>query len=245
MNDKENKAENRKQSGLSSDILYRHGFLSIFGSDNYEVPAATAYFIYELTKFRRLWWDQGNLHPKANWERLPYELISNVSWENNKAEGMGKEADGCLQPIKKQQVASDGCDGLNEPWPNLVVEIAYLESVDHLFNKIKNYWLLSNRVHDAITIKLEPPNVPKKIPSRMTSWHFCVDQKVEGELDPEVHEFGTVDQFGNCLNIQPGQYIIKIKLECIYAGIVSEFDLPIFLPNPITIDLFRVQKDIL
>ncbi|CAG8784552.1 17587_t:CDS:2, partial [Racocetra fulgida] len=37
----------------------------------------------ELTKFRQLWWDQGNMHPKANWENtpLPYELKSNVSWD--------------------------------------------------------------------------------------------------------------------------------------------------------------------
>ncbi|CAG8726525.1 11409_t:CDS:2, partial [Dentiscutata erythropus] len=251
-----------------------------------QIPSYYPKFVDELTKFRRLWWDQGNLHLKANWESasLPYELISDVSFEKfaertdkhnvhglwewdqgkvvvyepplaphesashtTKAGGSSREPDRCLRPIKKQQVVSpDGCDGQNMPWPTLVVKIAYSETVDHLFNKIKNYWLQSNRVHDAIAIKLEPPKASKKkIPSRMTSWHFCVDRKVGGELVPEVLEFGTVDQFGNSQNIQPGQCIIKIKLECIYDGIAPEFNIPTFLPNPITIDLFRVQKDIL
>ncbi|CAH1765874.1 15527_t:CDS:2 [Entrophospora sp. SA101] len=36
-----------------------------------------------LTKFRELWWIQGNLHPKAKWEEasLPYMLKSDVDWE--------------------------------------------------------------------------------------------------------------------------------------------------------------------
>ncbi|CAG8596807.1 8168_t:CDS:2 [Ambispora gerdemannii] len=36
-----------------------------------------------LTKFRELWWIQGNIHPSAKWEEasLPYMLKSDVDWE--------------------------------------------------------------------------------------------------------------------------------------------------------------------
>ncbi|CAG8638634.1 23635_t:CDS:2 [Cetraspora pellucida] len=269
-------------------------------------------FADELTKFRQLWWDQGNIHPKANWENapLPYELKSNVSWDkyvertdkhnvhgmwewNNgkvfvyelpsaphesacaglirllnfelagvfltdydfiflgsmttKAEHIGKEADGCLRPEKKLAVDSDGCDGLHQPWPNLVVEVAYSESEEHLFDKIKNYWLRPNRAHDVIAIKIEPPKAPETIPSRMTAWYFCTDNRMaDDNLDPIEFEFGTIDKFGNQLNIQPGQCIINIRLECLYMGMQPEFQLPTqALPNPISIDLYPVRRSIL
>ncbi|CAG8596791.1 21815_t:CDS:2 [Cetraspora pellucida] len=254
-------------------------------------------FADELMKFRQLWWDQGNIHPKANWENapLPYELKSNVSWDqyaertdknnvhgmwewNNgrvfvyelpsaphesacaeltrlfafalaatKAESMGKEADGCIRPKKKPGVDSDGCDGLHQPWPNLVVEVAYSESEEHLFDKIKNYWLRPNRVHDVIAIKIEPSKAPEMIPSRMTAWYFCTDNRIANDnLNPIEYEFGTIDKFGNRLNIQPGQCIINIQLECLYKGMQSDFQLPTHaLPNPISIDLCYVQSSIL
>jgi len=48
----------------------------------------------------------------------------------------------------------------SEPWPNIIVEIAYTESVDHVFGKVKDYWLKNlSRAHDAIAVKIDPvPN---------------------------------------------------------------------------------------
>lgn len=42
------------------------------------------------------------------------------------------------------------------PWPNIVVEVAYTESVEHVLEKVKNYWLKPNRAHDAIVVKIDP-----------------------------------------------------------------------------------------
>ncbi|CAG8770465.1 11394_t:CDS:2, partial [Cetraspora pellucida] len=120
-------------------------------------------------------------------------------------------------------------------------------SEEHLFDKIKNYWLRPNRVHDVIAIKIEPPKAPEMIPSRMTAWHFCTDNRIaDDNLNPIEYEFGIIDKFGNRLNIQSGQCIINIRLECLYKGMQSDFQLPTHaLPNPLSIDLYPVQDSIL
>ncbi|CAG8778147.1 2170_t:CDS:1, partial [Racocetra fulgida] len=60
------------------------------------------------------------------------------------------------------------------------------------------------------------------------------------------YEFGTIDKFGNRLNIKPGQCVINIRLECLYNGMPSEFKFPTHaLPNPVSIDLYPVQESVL
>ena len=52
------------------------------------------------------------------------------------------------------------------PWPNIIVEVAYSESIDHVTKKVNEYWLRPNRAHDAIVVKIDP--VPQgERPSRM------------------------------------------------------------------------------
>ncbi|CAH1769258.1 10364_t:CDS:2, partial [Entrophospora sp. SA101] len=43
----------------------------------------------ELKKFRKLWWDQGLLHPKAKWTHveLPYVLVEGVTLEEYERRG--------------------------------------------------------------------------------------------------------------------------------------------------------------
>ncbi|RHZ63279.1 hypothetical protein Glove_330g113 [Diversispora epigaea] len=40
----------------------------------------------ELTKLRRLWWEEGNIHPQAKWEdaTLPYILFEEITLEYEK-----------------------------------------------------------------------------------------------------------------------------------------------------------------
>ncbi|RHZ69541.1 hypothetical protein Glove_283g89 [Diversispora epigaea] len=37
----------------------------------------------ELSKFRRLWWEEGNIHPQAKWEEaeLPYIIAEGIALE--------------------------------------------------------------------------------------------------------------------------------------------------------------------
>ncbi|CAG8611396.1 16011_t:CDS:2, partial [Cetraspora pellucida] len=90
-----------------------------------------------------------------------FDAVSNTPFDvifsgatTTKTRGGCKEADGSLRPVGKPQVPRGGSDGRNKPWPNLVIEVAYAETEAHLKDKIENYWILPNRVHDAIAIKL-------------------------------------------------------------------------------------------
>ena len=54
----------------------------------------------------------------------------------------------------------------NQPWPNLVVEIAYSEDEARVKNKVEGYWLSPGRAHDVIMIKLDYR--PGVVPTCMT-----------------------------------------------------------------------------
>ncbi|CAG8500627.1 17618_t:CDS:2, partial [Acaulospora colombiana] len=138
-----------------------------------------------------------------------------------KTRGGGKEPDGSLRPVGKPQVSGGGSDGRNRPWPNLVIEVAYSETEAHLKDKIENYWLLPNRVHDAIAIKLNyTPDYT--VPTEMTV-SLALLQTAVGALNPVMYEFGTINRQGNPINILPGQCVINIQLGCIYHGMPNNF----------------------
>ena len=47
-----------------------------------------------------------------------------------------------------------------------MIEVAYTETIDHVTEKVRDYWLVPGRVHDVIVVKIDP--VPQgQIPSRM------------------------------------------------------------------------------
>ena len=48
-----------------------------------------------------------------------------------------------------------------------MIEVAYSETEAHLKDKIENYWLLPNRVHNAIAIKLNYTS-DDTVPTEMT-----------------------------------------------------------------------------
>ncbi|CAG8782344.1 30790_t:CDS:2, partial [Racocetra persica] len=219
--------------------------------------------------FRNLWWKEGNIHPGAKWEEvtLPYVLaegmtldeyerrtdshtkfvlaqllsilidivvgtdasILNIGATRTRADSSGKEADASFHPMKQR----------NEPWPNIIVEVAYFESIDHVFEKVKNYWLKDlSRAHDAIVVKIDP--VPEgETPSRM-------QKDKRGELHHRTHfEFGTHDGAGNPLNISRGICIIKINLDCLYHQIYPGIQVPRdILPDPIELDFSFVRDEI-
>ncbi|RHZ61367.1 hypothetical protein Glove_348g28 [Diversispora epigaea] len=267
----------------------------------------------ELKKYRKLWWDQGILHPKANWDNteLPYILIEGVSlekyeqrgdffnihnfWEwscdtvtvvelptkihevcvgsisfelmnacrdimrtnaqiynlgatRTRGNGSGKESDASFGPEKQEVTPPNGSDGNAEPWPNIVIEVAYLETVQHVMDKVQTYWLHDDRVHDVIVVKINPVS-KGQLPSRMKAWHFCISsgRLPNGTIPAKtMFEFGTRDEFGNVLNIQQGACVINIQLDCLYHDLLPNIQIPKnILPDPIVLDFFFVRHAIL
>ncbi|RHZ78308.1 hypothetical protein Glove_166g3 [Diversispora epigaea] len=267
----------------------------------------------ELKNLRRLWWEEGNIHPRAKWEEamLPYMIAEGITleeyeertdkfnvrglWEwvdynviiyelpskhhetfissvtkeifkqciavdgtNARIGGLGairtradnseKEADACFRP-SKPPVRPPGSDGEGEPWPNIVIEVAYSESEQHVLNKVKEYWLGNlNRVHDTIVIKIDPVS-RGQIPKRMQAWHFCVTEKPLGTIDVPhrtYFEFGTHDKYGSPTNIQQGQCVIKISLDCLYHDTFTDVTIHRqLLPDPIILDFLEIRTDFL
>ncbi|CAG8516553.1 276_t:CDS:2, partial [Acaulospora colombiana] len=78
----------------------------------------------------------------------------------------GKEADVSIRPKGKPQVPRGGSDGRNEPWPSLVIEVAYAVTEAELKKKIETYRLAPNRAHDAIGINFN--YIPGMCPTEMT-----------------------------------------------------------------------------
>ncbi|RIA90644.1 hypothetical protein C1645_823096 [Glomus cerebriforme] len=63
----------------------------------------------------------------------------------------------------------------NFPWPNIIIEVAYFESVDNVTIRVKEYWLQPDRVHDAIVVKIDPV---------LKAWHYCISDRVTRNILP-------------------------------------------------------------
>ncbi|CAG8664565.1 4008_t:CDS:2, partial [Racocetra fulgida] len=106
----------------------------------------------------------------SRFHEVPVQAISmelSVTFYPVRDTSARKEPDGSFRPSKKPPTTSNGYDGKNFPWPNLIVEVAYAQEERMLKERIENYWLLPNRVHDAIGIKLEYTK-DESIPTEMT-----------------------------------------------------------------------------
>ncbi|CAB4438085.1 unnamed protein product [Rhizophagus irregularis] len=176
--------------------------------------------------------------------------ILNLGATRTRADDSGKEADSCFRPMKARVPTPTGSDGESEPWPNVVVEVAYTESTDHILEKVKEFWLPDlSRVHDVIVVKIDP--VPDgEVPSRMQAWHFCVsDRRTRGApLEARIHfEFGTYDGNNppNQLNIVRGMCLINIDLNCLYHDAYPGTPIPPALPDPIVLDFYEVLDEFL
>ncbi|RIB12832.1 hypothetical protein C2G38_2327613 [Gigaspora rosea] len=159
----------------------------------------------------------------------PEMTVIGLGATRTRAGNMGKEADGSFMPNFKPNVNSNGREGPDShlPWPNLVIEVASLEREAHLLDAVKNYWLRPGRAHDAIAVKLVRSDT---IISRIKVWHFCTDNRTLGELVP-VTEFGFETLDDKQILIQPQQFTINIKTECLFHGMPSDFLIPALIPN--------------
>ncbi|CAG8470291.1 5711_t:CDS:2 [Diversispora eburnea] len=137
----------------------------------------------------------------------------------------------------------NGSDRNDFPWPNLVVEVAYTETLDHVEEAL-HYWLSPCRAHDCIIVKIDP--VPQgQVPVRMRAWHYCVSAgRGTRNIVPLVtmFEFGTQDGTGTATNINQGQCIINISLSCLYHELKPPTRIPQNLPDPIPLDFYFAQR---
>jgi len=187
--------------------------------------------------------------------------LHNDGSKTTKTPRTGKEADNSWTPIAKPRLIRGGCDRSGtKPWPNLVIEIAYTQSEANVKWKVENYWLQAGRAHDAIAIKIEEPVAPATMPSVMTAWHYCINNRTAtGALNHTIYQFGTIDRGGNPIQLQPGQCVINIQLACLYHGVPANILNPPLppppqlpppnpfatLPNPFPIDMFHAQFAVL
>ncbi|CAG8518738.1 1483_t:CDS:2 [Acaulospora morrowiae] len=175
--------------------------------------------------------------------------IGNLGAIRTRADNSGKEADACFRPSKPRVRPPNGCDEQDEPWPNLVVEVAHSESEEHVLEKVKDYWLGNlSRVHDAIVVKIGEAPLGQP-PLWMQAWHFCVSDRPRrtADIQPRTYfEFGTHDQYGNPTNIIPGQCVINISLDCLYHDAFPRITIHRqLLPDSIVFDFLLIRDEFL
>ncbi|CAG8451371.1 3083_t:CDS:2 [Diversispora eburnea] len=78
---------------------------------------------------------------------------------------------------------------------------------------------------------------PQGTLERSFVWHFYTDNRTpKGDLVPILEfEVETIDN-----NDQIQQYMINIKLECLFHGIPSTFQTSSSIPNPLIIDFYHI-----
>ncbi|CAG8449265.1 4121_t:CDS:2 [Acaulospora morrowiae] len=144
-----------------SNVSRTASFPELFISDSVDIQKRMPEYHY----YRTLWWEKGDFHQKANWEEV-----------TNCDRKCGKEADASFRPKKLAVTVQNKSDGNSLPWPNLVVEVAYTETLDHVEEALR-YWLNPGRAHGCIIVKIDP--IPQgQIPTRMRLG-ITVSQQVE------------------------------------------------------------------
>ncbi|CAG8587972.1 5992_t:CDS:2 [Diversispora eburnea] len=163
--------------------------------------------------------------------------IINLGATRTRVDRSGKGADASFRPMKPRVPAPTGSDGNRKSWPNIIVEVAYIESIEYVFDKVRNYWLKDlSRAHDAIVVKIDP----------ISDLHACKRTR-NGPIQHRTHfEFGTHDGAGDPLNILQGTCLIKIDLDCLYHQAHPDVRIPrTILPDSIVLDFFFVRDEIL
>ncbi|GBC18797.2 uncharacterized protein OCT59_015326 [Rhizophagus irregularis] len=172
--------------------------------------------------------------------------MSSMGAVRTRADNTGHESDATFRPPKPPVRPPHGSDGEDEPWPNVVLEVAYSESEGDVLKKVQQFWLKNpSRVHDVIVVKIDYV-APGETPTRMQAWHFCVSDRTTRNADIVARtyfEFGTHDQNGRPLNIQQGTCVININLDCFYHGTFPRITIPRNqVPDPIQLDFLLLRN---
>ncbi|CAG8504572.1 6545_t:CDS:2 [Dentiscutata erythropus] len=211
--------------------------------------------------YRNMWWDKGEFNEKARWDENYEEHVEKLAsidagngrmivgqimvafqnLEGTPAEiysigstdtcdkNCGKVTDALFHPIKPA----------DRPWPNLVVEVAYIEPLDHVEETLK-YWLSPDCAHDFIIVKIDP--VPKG-----QAWYYCIEDRRTRNTFPyrTSFEFGMQDGTGAPLNILQDQCVINISLRCFYYNLKPPAQIPLNFNDSIQLDFYFVHRAII
>ncbi|KAF0339061.1 hypothetical protein F8M41_016383 [Gigaspora margarita] len=168
------------------------------------------------------------------------------------ATGKYKEPDACFVPrclLNLPNPVPNPCNYNGNPWPTIVLEVVFFETLGHVKDKINNFWLGPNRCEDVISL-----NWAIGVPSACLK--FCqhttlqLDQNAT-TFDPiQEIEFGTVGANGRASNFcsAPQMKWLTIDRDCIYVGCPAPLSpLPVLSQTSapeVTIDLYKIQQAI-
>ncbi|CAG8548586.1 3370_t:CDS:2, partial [Paraglomus occultum] len=153
-----------------------------------------------------------------------------------------EEPDTCFMPrrlLNPQNPTRYPCDHEGTPWPTIIVEVAFSETLEHVREKINNYWLAPNRAEDVIVIKLG-------------SWkekrHDRNGNPLRRLLCQKFCRRATLQQNPNATTFEPVQ---EIEFGSIYRNgrpaVISSLPFPPQTPVPLSvpgvaIDLYDIQE---
>ncbi|CAG8576869.1 10654_t:CDS:2 [Acaulospora morrowiae] len=180
----------------------------------------------------------------------------------NLATGEYKDPDACFVPRRLLNLPNpvlNPCDNVGNPWPTIILEVASSETLDHVKNKVNNFWLIPNRCEDVIVIKLGNWNNKRRDRNghplhRLRCLRFCrraiLQQNQNATTFHPIQdiEFGSVHANGRAGNFCSGPRIkwLTIDCDCIYAGCVPPLPPLQVLPQTsapgVSIDLYYIQQ---
>ncbi|RIA91190.1 hypothetical protein C1645_875604 [Glomus cerebriforme] len=155
-----------------------------------------------------------------------------------------EEPDACFVPrrlLDPQNPAQNPCDRNGNPWPTIIFEVASSETLQHVMNKINNYWLAPNRCEDVIVIKIgswrtRRRNQARRPLRRLRCLKFCRTATLQ--QNPNATTFNAIEEieFGSVYaNDRESQFCtgphmkwITIDCNCIFTGCPQPPPLPSF-----------------
>ncbi|GES82150.1 hypothetical protein GLOIN_2v1469914 [Rhizophagus clarus] len=138
-----------------------------------------------------------------------------------------EEPDTCFVPrrlLDPQNPAQNPCDRNGNPWPTIIFEVASSETLQHVMNKINNYWLAPNRCEDVIVIKIgawrtRHRNQARRPLRSLRCLKFCRTATLQ--QNPNATTFDAIEE------IEFGSWI-TIDCNCIFTGCPQHPPLPSF-----------------
>ncbi|RIA98200.1 hypothetical protein C1645_731844 [Glomus cerebriforme] len=162
----------------------------------------------------------------------------------NLQSGEYEEPDACFVPIRlldPLNPAPNSCDRNGNPWPTIIFEVASSETLQHVVDKINDYWLAPNRCEDVIVIKIgnwserRRNNQTRRPLRRLRCLKFCRTATLQ--QNPNATTFNAVEEieFGSVANGRESYFCtgphmrwLTIDRDCIFTGCPQPPPLPVF-----------------
>ncbi|CAG8678221.1 7902_t:CDS:2, partial [Funneliformis mosseae] len=222
-----------------------------------------------LTKFRNLWWTDGNIHPSANWDEA-----SDVDWEkyterNDMYNVHGWEwINGNVYVYELPLLPHEICIGAIEGRVRLADPQEELISLRSARTKAGN----KGKEADGSFIPRRKPKVNsngREGTNSLKPWPNLVIEvaffETEAHLlnavkdywlypgrahdaiavklvrsDTIISKLKIKGQSGELIPVSPQQHVINLKRKCLFHGMPPTFQTPTSIPDPLTVDFYEV-----